>query len=93
MYLTLFSFTGIAMLSWLMLIFLPTWRVTKKIAELEIFPVYLAVLYVVGIVPLLMKQVSESSRTSVTRKGLSNFSPSRTLRLSPGFTSLPSTSS
>ena len=55
MYLTLFSLTSIAMLSWLMLIFLPTWRVTRKITELEIFPVYLAALYVVGIVPLLMK--------------------------------------
>ncbi|NIR51652.1 DUF4281 domain-containing protein [candidate division KSB1 bacterium] len=53
MYVTLFSLTAVAMLAWLMLVLLPRWRFTRKIADIEIFPVYLAVLYVVGIVPLL----------------------------------------
>ncbi|MCG8603611.1 DUF4281 domain-containing protein [bacterium] len=53
MYVTIFSLSGIAILAWVMLIFLPTWRVTRKFAELEIFPVYLTVLYAVGLISLL----------------------------------------
>jgi hypothetical protein len=49
MYRTLFDVAGIAMLGWLLLILLPTWRVTRRIAESAIFPVFLCALYVVGI--------------------------------------------
>lgn len=50
----LFSLAGLATLGWVLLILLPRWWVTRRMAELEIFPVYLAVLYLVGIVPLLI---------------------------------------
>jgi hypothetical protein len=50
----LFSLAGIATLGWVVLILLPRWWVTRRMADLEAFPVYLAVLYLVGIVPLLV---------------------------------------
>ena len=53
MYLTLYNVAGVAMLGWLLLIFLPAWRVTRWAAERWIFPLFLAVLYLLGIVPLL----------------------------------------
>jgi hypothetical protein len=53
MYVTLFNVAGFAILAWLLLIFLPKWGVTRWVARTEIFPVFLAVLYAVGVVPLL----------------------------------------
>lgn len=53
MYVALFNFAGLAIVAWALLIFLPKWRVTRLIARAEIFPVLLAVLYAVGVVPLL----------------------------------------
>ncbi len=55
MYITLFELAGYAMLGWLLLIFLPTWRVTRWIADTAVFLVYLSVLYTVGIVPLVVQ--------------------------------------
>jgi hypothetical protein len=49
----LFGLAGIATLGWVLLILLPGWRVTRRLADLEVFPIYLAILYLVGIVPLL----------------------------------------
>lgn len=53
MYRTLFDLAGYAILAWLLLILLPSWRITRRIAESAIFPVYLCVLYVVGLVAVL----------------------------------------
>lgn len=53
MYRTLFDIAGIGMLGWLLLILLPTWRVTRRIAESAIFPLFLCVLYVIGVVTAL----------------------------------------
>jgi hypothetical protein len=50
----LFSLAGIATLGWVLLILLPRWWVTRRMAELEVFPIYLAILYLVGIVPLVV---------------------------------------
>lgn len=50
MYEKLFSLAGIAILLWLLLILLPTWRVTKFLADIAIFPMYLAALYAIGII-------------------------------------------
>ncbi|HEU0301589.1 MAG TPA: ABA4-like family protein [Longimicrobium sp.] len=55
MYDSLFNLAGIAMLGWLLLILLPTWRVTRWAAESAAFPVFLSALYLLGIVPLLMQ--------------------------------------
>lgn len=53
MYQTLFDLAGIAMVGWLLLILLPTWRVTRRVAESAIFPVFLSVLYLIGIAAVL----------------------------------------
>ncbi|SFC39914.1 protein of unknown function [Bacillus sp. 491mf] len=50
MYEKLFSLAGIAILLWLLLILLPTWRVTRFLAGIAIFPMYLAALYTIGII-------------------------------------------
>lgn len=50
MYLTLFKLAGFAAPAWALLIFLPTWRVTRWIARSAIIPALLCVLYVIGIV-------------------------------------------
>lgn len=55
MYVTLFSLTGIGIVAWLLLILLPTWKVTRWLAESEVMPVYLSALYLVGVVPFLVK--------------------------------------
>ena len=54
MYVRLFDLAGLAIIAWLLLIFLPRWSVTRFIARTQIFPVFISVLYVVGVVPLLM---------------------------------------
>ncbi len=54
MHLTLYELAGYAMAAWLLMAFLPTWRVTRWLAESAVFPVYLSVLYVVGITVVLM---------------------------------------
>jgi hypothetical protein len=55
MYTVLFNVAGYAIVAWLLLILLPAWRVTRRVAESAAFPVFLSVLYAAGIVPLLMK--------------------------------------
>jgi hypothetical protein len=49
MYELLFSFTGFAMISWLLMIFLPKWKVTYTIVKWAVFPLSLSVLYLVGL--------------------------------------------
>src|SRR5262245_4171600 len=48
-YRTLFTLSGLGIFGWLLLIFLPTWKVTRRIADSGIFPFYLALLYLVGV--------------------------------------------
>jgi hypothetical protein len=55
MYVALFNLAGIAIFAWLLLIVLPAWKVTRWIAETAVFPVFLSIVYVLGIVPLLMQ--------------------------------------
>src|SRR3984957_13538937 len=50
----LFSLAGVATLGWVLVILLPRWWVTRRMAELEVFPIYLAILYLVGVVPLVV---------------------------------------
>ncbi|MBO1512453.1 ABA4-like family protein [Metabacillus bambusae] len=51
----LFSLSSIGILVWLLMIVLPTWRVTRLLAELKIFPIYLSILYIVGIITVILK--------------------------------------
>ncbi|MBA2556183.1 MAG: DUF4281 domain-containing protein [Chloroflexi bacterium] len=53
MYRTLFDLAGYAIFAWLLLILLPKWRITRRIAESAVFPAYLSVLYMVGLVAVL----------------------------------------
>lgn len=53
MYVTLFNVAGYAIVAWLLLIFLPKWRVTRLLARAEVFPVFLSILYVVGVASVL----------------------------------------
>ncbi|WP_408009212.1 ABA4-like family protein [Pseudalkalibacillus sp. A8] len=58
MYHLLFSLSSLAVLFWVLLILLPSWKVTRFLAQLHIFPVFLAILYSVGII------------TAISTKGL-----------------------
>jgi hypothetical protein len=49
MYETLFALAGLAMVGWLLLILAPGWSFTRRVAETAVFPIYLSVLYLVGI--------------------------------------------
>jgi hypothetical protein len=53
MYVTLFNLAGPAILAWVLMIFLPKWRVTQWLVRSAIVPALLAVLYVIGIVLLI----------------------------------------
>ncbi len=53
MYRTLFDLAGIAIIGWIPLIFLPRWRVTRRLAETAVFPAFLAFVYVAGIILVL----------------------------------------
>ncbi|HYH80903.1 MAG TPA: ABA4-like family protein [Longimicrobium sp.] len=55
MYVFLFNLAGWAMVGWLLMIVLPAWRVTRWIVRTSAFPVFLSLLYVVGIVALLAR--------------------------------------
>ncbi|WP_338786903.1 ABA4-like family protein [Metabacillus sp. FJAT-53654] len=49
----LFSLASIGIVVWLLMIVLPTWRVTRFLADLKIFPIYLSILYIVGIITVI----------------------------------------
>jgi hypothetical protein len=55
MSLALFNLAGFAIFGWLLLILLPTWRVTRWAANTAVFPVFLSLLYIIGIVPVVMR--------------------------------------
>ena len=50
LYRSLFEIAAFAIPGWLLLIFLPNWSVTRRVARSAIFPAFLALLYVVGII-------------------------------------------
>jgi ABA DEFICIENT 4-like len=54
MYQLLFNLAGFAIVGWVLMIFFPAWSVTRWIARSAVFPIYLAALYLVGVVPLLL---------------------------------------
>ncbi|HEV7837848.1 MAG TPA: ABA4-like family protein [Gemmatimonadaceae bacterium] len=53
MYLTLFNYAQFVILAWALLIFLPTWRITRWLARSAVIPAVLALFYVIGIVALI----------------------------------------
>lgn len=55
MYRTLFALAGLGIVAWLLLILLPAWRVTRRLAETALIPVFLSALYAVGITAVLLE--------------------------------------
>jgi len=55
MYRTLFALAGLGIVAWLPLILLPGWRVTRWLAETAVMPVFLSVLYAIGITAVLLE--------------------------------------
>lgn len=53
-YSALFSLSGIGILGWALLIFFPKWAATRWVARTAVFPIYLAALYLAGVVPLIV---------------------------------------
>lgn len=51
---TLFAVAGIALIGWALMILAPAWRFTRLLVRHELFPVFLAGLYVVGIIDILL---------------------------------------
>jgi hypothetical protein len=55
MHQNLFRLASLAMIGWILMIFAPTWRGTRRLADSAFFPIYLAVLYAFGVAALLMQ--------------------------------------
>lgn len=55
MYLTLFELASLPIVGWALVIFFPTWRVTRALAASAFFPIFIAVLYAFGVGALLME--------------------------------------
>lgn len=54
MYIVLFNIAGVAMFGWALMIFLPNWDPTRHLVEWAAFPALLALVYIIGMVPLLL---------------------------------------
>ncbi len=70
MYVVLFNLAGLAILGWALMIFLPSWSVTRWIARSAAFPVYLAALYAIGVVPLVVAAGPGIMRDFTTSDGV-----------------------
>jgi hypothetical protein len=55
MYFNLFQLASLAIVGWIPLIFFPTWRLSRRLADSAFFPIYIAVLYAFGVGALLME--------------------------------------
>ncbi len=56
MYPILFQLAGLGIIGWALVIFLPTWRATRALAESAFFPIFIAILYAFGIGALFMER-------------------------------------
>jgi hypothetical protein len=52
----LFTFANPVLFFWLLMMFLPKWRVTIFLANKGVFPFYLALLYTVGIITVIINE-------------------------------------
>lgn len=55
MFPSLFQIAGLGIVGWLLLIFLPTWRPTRALADSAFFPTFIAILYAFGVGALVME--------------------------------------
>lgn len=51
----LFAFASPAIICWLLMFLLPNWRVTQFLAKSAIFPLYLAALYTIGVISVIVQ--------------------------------------
>jgi hypothetical protein len=70
MYETLFEVAGFALPAWIVLIFLPTWRVTQWLAKSALFPVLISIIYLVGIVAIISQSGAGFMRDFGTSEGV-----------------------
>lgn len=56
MFPNLFQIAGLGIVGWALLIFLPTWRPTRALAETAFFPIFIAILYAFGVGALVMER-------------------------------------
>ncbi len=81
MSLFLYNIASWAIIGWLMMIFLPTWSVTRWIVRTSLFPVILSVLYVAGIVPPLVQQGPGLLRDFIGADGVAHLLSNRDFAL------------
>lgn len=81
MYVTLFNLAGPAILVWVLLIFLPTWRVTRWLARTAIVPALLCALYVIGVVALISSAGFGFMREFGTAEGVARLMAQRDIAL------------
>ena len=81
MYLTLFKLAGYAVPMWVLLIFLPTWRVTRWLTRSAIVPALLAILYVIGVVALIKQSGFGFLREFGTADGVSRLMAQQSIAL------------
>jgi hypothetical protein len=67
---TLFNLAGPAIFAWLVLIFAPTTRLARWLGETALGPVYLAVLYFLGVAPLMIEGGAGVMRDFGTAEGV-----------------------
>jgi Domain of unknown function (DUF4281) len=51
----LFQLAGLGIIGWVLLIFFPTWRPTRALADSAFFPTFIAILYAFGVGALIME--------------------------------------
>ena len=56
MYKMLFDLAGFGIFGWAVLIFFPTWRLSRRIAESAVIPLYVAAIYLVGVIAVFREQ-------------------------------------
>ena len=55
-YAVLFQLSSLAIAGWIVLIFFPTWRGSRRLAASQFFPIYISVFYAFGVGALLMER-------------------------------------
>ena len=55
MYANLFQIASLAIIGWIPLIFAPTWKGSRRLADSSFFPIFISVLYAFGVGALLME--------------------------------------
>ena len=55
-YAILFQLSSLAIVGWVLLIFFPTWRFSRRLADSQFFPIFIAVFYAFGVGALLLER-------------------------------------